>query len=210
MIMNILSDLRLYRYLLITQLRAQAQYKMNLAIDIGAYFAVTSLEFVGAVLYFGPVPALLGWKVGEVAMLCAVMSISFGFAEMFGAGMDAFPDTIRLGEFDRVLLRPVNSFILVAGSDFRLRRLGRITQGCITFIIALRLLPGLNWTGMKLLVLVIGIGSGALLFTSVLLLGATLCFWTVESTEIMNILTYGGGEIRIFHLSIYIQLVQRL
>ena len=118
MIMNILSDLRLYRYLLITQIRAQAQYKMNLAIDISSYFAVTSLEFVGVLLYFGPFPTLLGWKVGEVAMLCAVMSMSFGLAEMFGAGMDAFPDTIRLGEFDRVLLRPVNSFILVAGSDF--------------------------------------------------------------------------------------------
>jgi ABC-2 type transport system permease protein len=209
MIMNILSDLRLYRYLLITQIRAQAQYKMNLAIDISSYFAVTSLEFVGVLLYFGPFPTLLGWKVGEVAMLCAVMSMSFGLAEMFGAGMDAFPDTIRLGEFDRVLLRPVNSFILVAGSDFRLRRLGRITQGCITFIIALRLLPGLNWTGMKLLALVIGIGSGAILFTSVLLLGATLCFWTVESTEIMNILTYGGRDMLSYPLAIYNQFLQR-
>ncbi len=209
MIVNILSDLRLYVYLLITQIRAQAQYKVNLVIDISTYFALTSLEFVGVLLYFGPFPTLLGWKVGEVAMLCGVMSISFGLAEMFGAGIDAFPDTIRLGEFDRVLLRPVSSFILVAGSDFRLRRLGRITQGCITFIVALRLLPALNWTPVKLLVLAIGIGSGALLFISVLLLGATLCFWTVESTELLNILTYGGREMLSYPLVIYNQLLQR-
>jgi ABC-2 type transport system permease protein len=209
MIVNILSDLRLYLYLLITQIRAQAQYKMNLVIDIVTYFAVTSLEFVGVLLYFGPFPTLLGWKVGEVAMLYGVMSISFGLAEMFGAGIDAFPDTIRLGEFDRVLLRPVSSFILVAGSDFRLRRLGRITQGCITFIIALRLLPALDWTPVKVLVLVMGIGSGALLFISVLLLGATLCFWTVESTELLNILTYGGRDMLSYPLVIYNQLLQR-
>ncbi len=209
MMVNILSDLRLYVYLLITQIRAQAQYKVNLVIDIITYFAVTSLEFVGVLLYFGPFPTLLGWRVGEVAMLCGVMSISFGLAEMFGAGIDAFPDTIRLGEFDRVLLRPVSSFMLVAGSDFRLRRMGRITQGCITFIIALHLLPALDWTPVKLLVLAIGIGSGALLFISALLLGATLCFWTVESTELMNILTYGGREMLSYPLVIYNQFLQR-
>src|SRR5579859_7744959 len=146
MLENILSDLRLYRHLLSAQIRAQAQYKVNLAVDIGTYFAVTGLEFVGVLLYFGPFPTMLGWKVGEVAMLYAVMSISFGLAEMFGAGIDLFPDTIRLGEFDRVLLRPVSSFMLVVGSDFRLRRLGRITQGVLTFVIALHLLPDLHWT----------------------------------------------------------------
>src|SRR6266487_5423453 len=209
MIENIASDLRLYMHFLGMLIRSQAQYKMNMAVDIGASFAITSLEFVAVLIYFGKIPTMLGWSVGEVAMLCGVMSISFGLAEMFGAGIDAFPDTIRLGEFDRVLLRPVSSFILVAGSDFHLRRLGRITQGCITFIVALRLLPALNWTPVKLLVLAIGIGSGALLFISVLLLGATLCFWTVESTELLNILTYGGREMLSYPLVIYNQLVRR-
>jgi ABC-2 type transport system permease protein len=152
---------------------------------------------------------LLGWKVGEVALLYGVMSISFGFAEMFGAGIDLFPDTIRLGEFDRVLLRPVSSFMLVVGSDFRLRRLGRITQGCISFVIALRLLPDLHWTLAKFAALLIGIGSGSILFMSVLLLGATLCFWTVETTELVNILTYGGREMLSYPLVVYGQLMQR-
>ena len=34
MLGNILSDLRLYRHLLIAQIRAQAQYKGNLAVDV--------------------------------------------------------------------------------------------------------------------------------------------------------------------------------
>src|SRR6266516_982528 len=102
---------------------------MNMVVDIGVSFAITSLEFVVVLIYFGKISTMLGWSVGEVAMFYAVMSISFGFAEMFGAGIDAFSDTIRLGEFDRVLLRPVGSFLQGVASDFRLRRLGRITQG---------------------------------------------------------------------------------
>ena len=134
MIENSASDLRLYMHFLGMLIRSQAQYKMNVAVDIGASFAITSLEFVAILIYFGKIPTMLGWSVGEVAMLYAVMSISFGLAEMFGAGIDAFSDTIRLGEFDRILLRPVGSFMQVVVSDFRLRRLGRITQGCMTFV----------------------------------------------------------------------------
>ncbi|GAC1379345.1 MAG: ABC transporter permease [Ktedonobacteraceae bacterium] len=209
MLKNIQSDLRLYQYLLIAQMRAQVQYRINMVIDISTYFAVTSLEFVAMLVYFGPFPSMFGWKVGEVAMLYAVMSTSFGFAEMFGAGIDLFPDTIRLGEFDRILLRPASSFMLVVASDFRLRRLGRISQGCIAFIIALHLLPDLHWTFAKFVALLFGIGSGAVLFMAVLLLGATLCFWTVETTELTNILTYGGREMLSYPLVIYNQVLQR-
>jgi len=41
------------------------------------------------------------------------------------------------------------------------------------------------------------------------LLGATVCFWTVETTELINILTYGGREMLSYPLTIYHQLLQR-
>lgn len=205
----VLHDILLYRRLIALQIRAQLQYKINVLVDIGTYLAVTVLEFGALLLFFGPFPSLLGWKIGEVALLAAIMSISFGFAEMAGAGIDNFADTIRRGEFDRVLLRPVGAFTQVIGSDFRLRRLGRITQGAIAFVIALRLLPDLHWTAAKLLILPLSIISGAVIFISILLLGATLCFWTVETTELTNMLTYGGREMLSYPITIYSQTLQR-
>lgn len=205
----VLHDLLLYRRLIALQIRAQLQYKINVFVDICTYLAVTGLEFGALLLFFGPFPSLLGWKIGEVALLAAIMSIGFGLAELTGAGIDNFADTIRRGEFDRVLLRPVGTFTQVIGSDFRLRRFGRITQGISAFIIALRLLPDLHWTAAKLLVLPISIMGGAVIFVSILLLGATLCFWTVETTELTNILTYGGREMLSYPITIYNQTLQR-
>jgi ABC-2 type transport system permease protein len=207
---HVLSDLRLYQRLVVLQLRTQAQYKLNVFVDIGASFAMTCLEFFGIWVYFGTFPSMLGWKVGEVALLYGLMSMSFGMAELFGAGIDMFPEMIRLGDFDRMLLRPAAPLMLVVGSDFRLRRLGRISQGIVTFCFALYLLPNLHWTWLKLIVLTIGIASGALIFISILLLGATLCFWTVETTELTNILTYGGREMLSYPLAIYNQTLQRI
>ncbi|WP_165423225.1 ABC transporter permease [Ktedonosporobacter rubrisoli] len=199
----VLNDVRLYRRLVGMQIRAQLQYKVNVLLDVVTYLGVTILEFSALLLYFAAFPSLLGWKLGEVALLTAIVSISFGLAELVGAGIDSFPEMIRRGEFDRVLLRPVGALTQVVGSDFRLRRLGRLTQGCICFGLALHWLPNLHWTLAKLIVLPLGIISGTIVFVSILLLGATLCFWTVETTELTNSLYYGGREMLSYPLVIY-------
>ncbi len=206
----LLSDLRLYQRLIVMQVRAQLQYKVNVVVDVLTYLSVTSLEFLTMLIYFVQFPSMLGWHIGEVAMLAAVTSFSFGLAELFGAGIDVFDETIRRGDFDRVLLRPLSALILVASGEFRLRRLGRMTEGVLAFLFSLALLHNINWTLFKALALLIGVLSGALIFVSVLLIGATLCFWTVQTTELTNSLYYGGREMLSYPITIYNQAMQRI
>ena len=42
-----------------------------------------------------------------------------------------------------------------------------------------------------------------LFFGGFLVFGSTLTFWTVESIEVVNILTYGGSEMMSYPMSIY-------
>lgn len=205
-------ELRLYRRLVVMQWRAQMQYKVDLVIDILTTFLLCGLEFAALLLYFVPFPTLLGWHVGEVALLSAVTSLGFGIAELFGSGIDSFDQIIRRGDFDRVLLRPITAIVQISTNEFRLRRTGRVLQGIGAFGLALFLLRGLTltWTPLKVLVLLLGVLSSSLIFLSILLLGATICFWTVQTTELTNILTYGGRELLSYPLSIYHQLLQRL
>jgi ABC-2 type transport system permease protein len=205
----LLRDLRLYRRFVVMQARSQLQYKANITMDIATYFAISSLEFTQIFLLFASFTTLAGWSAGEVALLYGVTSIAFGLAEMFGAGIDGFDVMIRRGDFDRVLLRPVSPFLQVAGSDFRLRRLGRFTQGILGAGVGLFLLGGLPWRPLDFLVLPLGVLSGTFIFLAVMALGATLCFWTVETTELTNILTYGGREMLSWPLSVYSQSLQR-
>jgi ABC-2 type transport system permease protein len=204
-----LSDFRLYRYLIAMQVRAQWQYKSHLAIEIISSFLFLLLEFVAVLLYFQAFHSLAGWQVGEVALLAALISASFGLAELFGGGIDGFSSFIRIGDFDRFLLRPVGVLMQVISSDFRLRRFGRISQSVVVFALAMHLLPGLHWTLAKLLALLLGLLSGASIFICILLLGATMCFWTIETTELTNLFSDGGREMLAYPLSIYEQNLQR-
>ncbi|HEU5374306.1 MAG TPA: ABC-2 family transporter protein [Ktedonobacteraceae bacterium] len=205
-------ELRLYGRLILMQIRTQMQYKFDMVLDILTFFFLTALEFGVLLIYFVPFPSLLGWHIGEVALLSSVVSTGFGLAELFGGGIDNFDTVIRQGDFDRVLLRPVTALIQVSTTQFRLRRLGRITQGLGAFVFSLYLLrtSHLIWTPLKVIALLLGIVSSSLIFIAALLLGATVCFWTVETTELTNILTYGGREMLSYPLSIYHQLAQRI
>jgi len=69
------------------------------------------------------------------------------------------PNMVRLGEFDRVLIRPASAFVQVLTAQFTLKRLGRIGQGVIVLGWALIALGG--WTPLKLAYLAIIITSAA-------------------------------------------------
>ena len=55
----------------------------------------------------------------------------------------------------------------------------------------------------SLLVVPLGVASGSVIFMALFLLGATMCFWTVETSELTNIVTDGGREMLSYPISIY-------
>ena len=65
------------------------------------------------------------------------------------------------------------------------------------------------WTPLKVLYLLMVLVSGFVMFSALLVLGAVLCFWTVQSIEIINTVTYGGTEMASYPLPIYHELLQR-
>lgn len=210
MFQSIRADLRLYWRLLVMQVRAQAQYRFNLALNMITILLIHSLEFAAILLYFVRFPTLMGWHVNEMMLLVAFVTLSVGLAHMFGAGVDNFDAVIRLGEFDRVMLRPAGTFIQIMGNEFRLRDLGRLVEGLVLLAVAIALLPHVQWNPWKLLIIPIGILSNAAIFMGILLMGATICFWTIETTELVNIPFDGGREITSYPLTIYNPKLQQI
>ncbi len=202
------EDFALYRLFIVSRLRSQLQYRESFLVMTAVAFLGMSTELLAIIILFNRFGDLAGWSVGEVAFLHGIASVSFGLAEMFGAGFDVFPETIRRGEFDRVLLRPRSAFVQVLSADFQLRRLGRILQGCVALGLAFAW-TSVDWTPEKLAYLPVVILCGTVLYIAFFVLGATLCFWTVESIEAINIITYGGSEFASYPLTIYGLLMQR-
>lgn len=194
----------IYKRLLRVQLQGQMQYRISFILEMLSTGITLSLFFVSIALVMQRFGALGGWSLGEVAFLWGLVETSFGLMDMIFSGFDpqSFGQRIRLGTFDQLLLRPVNITVQVLGSEFVLRRLGRILQGVAIFSIALTL-TDIQWTVAKVLYLPLVIGGMICFFGGLFIIGSTFTFWTIESIEAMNIFTYGGSEMCSYPMHIY-------
>ncbi len=203
-----MGDVALYFRLIGADLRSQMQYKLSFAGYVLGSFGSLFLEFLAILILFQRFPHLAGWTVGEVAFLYGLAAVSFGLAEMVSGGFDRFHQLIVRGDFDRVLTRPVDPFVQLFSQEFQLRRLGRIGQGLAALVLG-QALAGVHWTLPKLLYLPVVALSGALVFVALFILGATLCFWTVQTSELTNIFTNGGTEMVSYPMEIYQEWLRR-
>jgi ABC-2 type transport system permease protein len=101
-----------------------------------------------------------------------------------------------------VLARPLGAFFQVLAADFQLRRLGRSAQAALVLAYAFAHTP-IAWSPDKLLLLPVTVLSGATIYLALMVIGATLCFWTTTTPEVINAFTFGGEQLVSYPLSIY-------
>jgi ABC-2 type transport system permease protein len=94
------------------------------------------------------------------------------------------------------------------GQELTLRRVGRFLQGAVVTVWALDHLE-LSWDMWKALLLFHTVLGGACFFFGLFVLQGTVTFWTTETLEIMNTVTYGGVETSQYPISIYRPWFQR-
>ena len=194
--------LALYFRLIGASLRSQMQYRASFLLDTLSLFGVTFLDFLSIAILFKRFEGLKGWTLWEVGFLYSLINLAFALAVMVGRGFDTFHRDIVRGEFDKVLFRPLSAFYQVLASQFQLRRIGRMAQALVIFGMANAHLD-IAWTLSKVAFLALCVLGGMCFFLGLIILGATFCFWTVQSIEILNVFTHGGVEAGNYPMSIY-------
>ena len=197
-----LDSVRLYLRYLALSARGQMQYRASFVLVSLAQLVGIGVEFLGVWALVDRFGAVRGWHLDELALLFGMVNISFALAESFGRGFDNFASVVKAGDFDRLLVRPRATALQVAAREFELLRVGRLALGLTLLSWATSALR-VAWTAAKIGLLVGAIVGGACVFYGLFVLQATFCFWSVESLEIMNALTYGGTETAQYPLSLY-------
>ncbi len=196
------ESIRLYfRYVGIS-VRGQMQYRASFLMLTLGQLAMTGIEFLGIWALFARFGSLRGWTLPEVAMFYGMANVAFALAEAVGRGFDTFPAMVKSGDFDRLLLRPRSTALQVAGLELHAMRIGRLLQGVGILAWACAAM-GLHWSVARAALLVAAVLGGAALFTGLFVLQATMSFWTIETLEIVNTVTYGGTETAQYPMTIY-------
>src|SRR5262245_11977613 len=109
------NALHLYLRYLGISVRSQMEYRASFVMMTLGQFALTGIEFLGIWALFDRFKSLRGWSLAEVALLYGMVNLAFALGEGIARGFDTFPNLVKTGDFDRLLLRPRSTALQVAG-----------------------------------------------------------------------------------------------
>lgn len=194
--------LRLYRALISQFFKTVMQSKIDFLMGLFGFFftQVTGIAFL--YLVFEQIPHLQGWTLNQLIFI-------YGFAQL-PRGIDhLFTDNIWMvawrlvinGDFDRYMLRPMNIFFQVIAEKLQPDALGELLVGII--LVAYSVMQGvLVLDAVHIALFVVSIFAGALIYTSIKLLFASLSFWIKRSGPFLQ-LAYEMAEFAKYPTGIY-------
>ncbi|MGI5957821.1 MAG: ABC transporter permease [Massiliimalia sp.] len=194
--------MKLYWKYFSIHLRSVMQYKTSFLLTVLGQFFTSFTMLFGVYFLMSRFHQVEGFSLAEVLLCFAIMQLSLTVAEVFARGFDLFPMMLGNGEFDRILVRPRNVILQVLGSKMEFSRLGRLIQAILVYAYAI---PncGVHWTLLKVLTLILMNVCGSLVFVAMFVIYASVCFFTIQGLETLNILIYGGREFGQYPFSIY-------
>ena len=194
--------MRLYLKYVLIHLKSQMQYKMSFLLTMIGQFITAFSALLTAYFMMQRFGSIKGYSLSEVLLCFAIVLMAFSLSECFARGFDMFPNMLGNGEFDRILVRPKGIILQVLGSKVEFTKLGRLIQAIMVFAYAIPASP-VVWTADNILTLVLMILGGTAVFSGLFVIYATLCFFTTQGLEVMNIFTDGGKEFGKYPFEVY-------
>ncbi|HEX4789929.1 MAG TPA: ABC transporter permease [Actinospica sp.] len=180
-------------YLLLVRMwsRAASQYRVSLALTGLTQIVTTCLDLIAILVIYSQVQVIGGFDLPETLYLYGTTRLAFGLSDLVASGVETLGDSIRLGTFDLVLIRPVSTLAQVLADQFTPKRLGKLVPAGATLVWALTVLP-LHWTALKVAVCCGTVLCGFVLYCALWVLTGCISFIAVDAREVANTFTYGA------------------
>ncbi|MGI6665019.1 MAG: ABC transporter permease [Christensenellaceae bacterium] len=193
--------MRLYFKYFAIQLKSEMEHKLSFWLTTIGQFITAFSAVLGIYFLLSRFHAIEGFSFSEVLLCYAIVLVGFTLAECFARGFDTFFVMLGNGEFDRILVRPRGEIFQVFASKIEFGRIGRLLQA---FAVLLYAIPasGAHWSLSNIFLLITMLLGGFTVFMGLFILYATLCFFTTEGLEFMNIFTYGSKEFGQYPVSV--------
>lgn len=194
--------MKLYGKFFVMHLKSIMEYKTSFLLSCIGQFLISFNVFLGMYFMFRRFSSVEGFTYNEVLLCFGITLMEFSLAESVARGFDNFDAMIKQGEFDRIMVRPRNEILQVLGSRIEFSRIGRILQAAAMFFYGFAV-SDVHWTFQKILTVLLMLIGGTIVFAGIFLVYASICFFTIEGLEFMNIFTDGAKEYGKYPVSIY-------
>src|SRR4030095_8555258 len=194
--------LSLYWLFLIQRLKVLMEYRASFILGACSAFVwqASSIAMVWVVMQ--KVPSLNGWSYDEVLLVYGLITLAKSINHMFADNLWTLGRIyIRSGGFDRFLVRPIDPLFHLLADRFCQDGVGNFLVGAV-LVIKSSIALDIDWTPLKLLMLIVGVVSGGFIFIALNLITCVAAFWIVDSVPVTR-LVFDNHLFAQYPLSIY-------
>lgn len=183
--------------------KVRMEYRWDFLISVLTMTLATVFGLAVVFLVFGPARSINGWSFDELLFLYGFSLLPMALFNVFSPNLYQFSDTYLIqGKFDRVLLRPLHPLFQILCEQLRIEALGDAVLGLVVMAAAAPRLSVSLTAGMVAFLLV-GVLCGALLYTAVFVMLASVSFWHEDKVGVMppvyNLIAFGRYPLDLYN-----------
>lgn len=161
------------------------EYRVDFWIGVLSVFFIQGTSILFVKFVFDHIEELHGWTFYEVIFIYGVSATGRSIHHIFFDNLWVLGSHyIRPGNFDRLLLRPINPLFHLIADRVQQDGFGQLLIGVIVLGTAMPHLS-IEWNWLNLLLLGMMILSSGMIFVAVNLFFSTFSFWMVDSLPIV-------------------------
>ena len=190
-----------FKYLAM-HLKSQLEYRSSFILSFIAQVFPTALSAAMVFVLLDKFNFSSKYDTYHVMLAISIVQVGFGFSECFWRGFDKFSDLIKNGTLDLLLVKPRSIYLQIFGSNIEFAKLSRGLGALILFIITITHVS-FEVTFWKIMLMIGLLFFSILIYASMYILAACLCFKTIEGLEFTNIFTDGSHEFGQYPMDIF-------
>jgi ABC-2 type transport system permease protein len=192
------------------RIASDASYRFSFFLRIFTGSVLILLDLAAIYGLFTKTKTMGGWNRHQVLFVYALATAGFRLGDAFiGGCTERIAEHVRTGQFDRFLTRPIRPFVLLLGEEFALRRVMQAVSvvGVLVTVIAS---GHFGWSPGQWLLFLGSFASATIISASLFVIVGSLSFWSPDTGEMGNSVTYGGNFAAQYPSHIYPTWIKRL
>ncbi len=191
---------KLYLEMMKARIRVLVEYKTDFLVDIATQIVRSIIGVVFIWVLFQNINSINGWSFGEMLFLSGFSQLVFGIFNSFFA-IWIFEFLVVRGEFDKILIKPVNALFQLITHELDIEHVGDIILALAIIAISSQMI-GLSWNLGNMLLFILFSITGVIILFSLALITSSFSFWFGRSNTLTEVI-YHLTEFTKYPLEVY-------
>lgn len=176
--------IKMHRIFVTQELKRMMEYKGDFIVGIIGFLLGQLTNMLFLFIVFSQIPSLMGWTLEQVIFIYGFSLIPKGLDHLFFDNLWSIGHfTVRKGDFDKYLTRPINPLFHVMVEKLQIDALGELLMGIALICITMPSVS-IEWSVTKVLLILLVIPFATMIYVGIKTATAAIAFWTKRSGNV--------------------------